>query len=253
MLADGAEAPTLRGAAALWLAMRFPRDAAGLIARALADPSLALKLRLATALTLAPSREGVAALQPSLHDPRWPSRAAAALTLGTLGTPEGEACCPEPGGGSAGRRSRPSARAPGRDGPPARQPAGSRGRAGARPRAAALPGGRAAPAGRRADAPGRLDGGAREPGRGAPLRSAEPGRAAGARRARGPAGTDRLAVAARRVHPGFDARDGRGRPAGGAGRRRLGAVPGRRIARHEQEKKKQTPASPAPALHRKRT
>jgi hypothetical protein len=91
VLADGAEAPTLRGAAALWLAMRFPRDAAGPIARALADPSLALKLRLATALTLAPSREGVAALQPSLHDPSLAVRAAAALTLGTLGTPEGEA------------------------------------------------------------------------------------------------------------------------------------------------------------------
>jgi tetratricopeptide (TPR) repeat protein len=90
VVADGGEAPTLRGAAALWLAMRFPREAAGPIARALADPSLVLKQRLAAALAIAPSREGVDALRPSLQDPSLAVRAAAALALGTLGTPEGE-------------------------------------------------------------------------------------------------------------------------------------------------------------------
>jgi hypothetical protein len=90
VVGDGGEAPTLRGAAALWLAMRFPREAAGPIARALSDPSLVLKQRLAAALAIAPSREGVDALLPSLQEPSLAVRAAAALALGTLGTPEGE-------------------------------------------------------------------------------------------------------------------------------------------------------------------
>src|SRR4029450_12962295 len=47
--------------------------------------------RLAAALALAPSRGAVDALRPALTDPSLPVRATAALALGTLGTPEGEA------------------------------------------------------------------------------------------------------------------------------------------------------------------
>src|SRR4029450_1290108 len=47
--------------------------------------------RLAAALALAPSRGAVDALRPALRDPSLPVRSTAALALGTLGTPEGEA------------------------------------------------------------------------------------------------------------------------------------------------------------------
>ena len=91
VLADTVEAPTLRGAAALLLAARFPREASGPLLAALREPSPVLKVRVVAAVGMAPSREGVAALAALATDPSLQVRHAAAIALGALGTPEGEA------------------------------------------------------------------------------------------------------------------------------------------------------------------
>jgi HEAT repeats/Tetratricopeptide repeat/Cytochrome c554 and c-prime len=91
VLADTSEAPTLRGAAALLLAGRFPRQAQRPLVAALSDPDPVLRARLANAVGLAPSRESVAALAPLVSDANLEVRHAASVTLGSLGTPEGRA------------------------------------------------------------------------------------------------------------------------------------------------------------------
>jgi hypothetical protein len=91
VLRDAAEAPTLRGAAALTLASRFPHEASGALGAALRDADPVLKTRLCAAVAMAPTQDGVAALLPLTRDPSLPVRHAAAVALGTLGTPEGEA------------------------------------------------------------------------------------------------------------------------------------------------------------------
>jgi Tfp pilus assembly protein PilF len=71
--------------------MRFPREAPGDLLAALRDPSPVLKVRVATALGIAPSPEALTVLVPSLRDASLPVRYAAAVTLGAAGLPEGEA------------------------------------------------------------------------------------------------------------------------------------------------------------------
>jgi hypothetical protein len=83
-LSDGSEAPTLRGAAALLLAQRFPDRVGGVLP--LLDASDAtLRLKACEALMTARARPAADALFAHASDPSLPVRQAAALALASFG------------------------------------------------------------------------------------------------------------------------------------------------------------------------
>lgn len=91
VMADASEAPSLRGAAALLLAGRFPGAASSALRPLLRSPAALLRARGATGLALARSSDEAPALIPLLHDPNLQVRKSAAVALESLGSADGEA------------------------------------------------------------------------------------------------------------------------------------------------------------------
>jgi hypothetical protein len=83
-LRDAAEAPTLRGAAALILARRFP-DRAGVVLPLLEDHDPTLRAKAAEAFMVARARPAAEALYAHRDDAALPVRQAAALALASFG------------------------------------------------------------------------------------------------------------------------------------------------------------------------
>jgi len=89
-IGDTGEAPTVRGAAAMVLAQRFPDHAAAILPL-LADGSVTLRAKACEALGVARARGAADALYGRGSDEALPVRQAAALALLTLGDPRAEA------------------------------------------------------------------------------------------------------------------------------------------------------------------
>jgi len=87
---DASEAPSLRGAAALLLAGRFPGAAPTALRPLLQSPEALLRTRGATGLALARASGEAPALLPLLHDRDLQVRRSAAVALESLGSREGE-------------------------------------------------------------------------------------------------------------------------------------------------------------------
>jgi len=85
-ISDGSEAPTLRGAAALVLAQRFP-DRAGALLPLLDASDVTLRLKACEALMTAHARPAADALYAHAGDAALPVRQAAALALAAFGDP----------------------------------------------------------------------------------------------------------------------------------------------------------------------
>jgi hypothetical protein len=90
VVADAAEAPALRGAAALLLARRFPAEAAGPIGPLLAATDALLRAKAAEALGVARVRAAAGRLAALADDPALRVRVASAAALAALGDPRGE-------------------------------------------------------------------------------------------------------------------------------------------------------------------
>ncbi len=88
---DSGEAPTLRGAAAVLLGQRFPREASAILVPLLDDESPVVRARLIEALGYARARDAAGALERYANDPSVAVRQNAALVLVSLGQPSGEA------------------------------------------------------------------------------------------------------------------------------------------------------------------
>lgn len=91
VIGDAAEAPTLRGAAAVTLGRRGGPRAAGVLMRLLDDPSVVLRAKAAEALADAKATATGDALERHLVDPSLRVRLAASLALYDLHDPRGEA------------------------------------------------------------------------------------------------------------------------------------------------------------------
>lgn len=90
VVADAAEAPTLRAACAILLAQRFGPSTGTAIAPLLAQPDSLLRARAAEALAFAGARDQANAIAPLLADPWLPVKQAAALALATFDDPRAE-------------------------------------------------------------------------------------------------------------------------------------------------------------------
>lgn len=90
VVADESEAPSLRGACAVLLAQRFPREAVPAITPLLrvSDPSL--RARAVEALSSTDPRNAAAAIASRLDDPSLMVRHLAAIVLGSVGEPRAE-------------------------------------------------------------------------------------------------------------------------------------------------------------------
>jgi tetratricopeptide (TPR) repeat protein len=95
VLADEQEAETLRGAAALLLAQRFPRGAAAALLPLLTHSGVLLRAQGIEALGFAKAHEASSAIAARAHDPALGVRQAAALVLKTLDDPRSEAAARE--------------------------------------------------------------------------------------------------------------------------------------------------------------
>ena len=87
---DRAEAPTLRGAMALLLAQRFPKNAPSVLVPLLHDHDPVVRSRFIEALGYAGARDAADALAPFLNDPSLQVRQNAALALAAMHDARGE-------------------------------------------------------------------------------------------------------------------------------------------------------------------
>lgn len=90
VVADREEAPSLRGACALLLAQRFPREAVGFLLPLLSSPDPLLRSQVIEALGFAKARGAADAIAQHQHDPSLTVRNTMALVLSGLGDPRGE-------------------------------------------------------------------------------------------------------------------------------------------------------------------
>jgi len=90
---DRDEAPTLRGAAALLLGQRFPREASATLVPLLYDPDPLVRSRFIEALGYAQARDAADAIAPFASDSPLPVRQMAALVLSSFGDARGLAAC----------------------------------------------------------------------------------------------------------------------------------------------------------------
>lgn len=90
VLLDPDEAPSLRGACALLLAQRFPREAPALLVPLLKSPDPLLRAQGVDALGFAKARAATGEIARLLHDPSLTVRSSVALVLSSLGDPRGE-------------------------------------------------------------------------------------------------------------------------------------------------------------------
>jgi HEAT repeats/Cytochrome c552/Cytochrome c554 and c-prime/Tetratricopeptide repeat len=89
VLADGAEAPTLRGACAVLLGQRFPAEASHALVPLLSDATPQVRAKALEALGYARARDAAEAIAPLTNDASIEVRQMAALVLASFGDPRG--------------------------------------------------------------------------------------------------------------------------------------------------------------------